>query len=442
MIYSIRWKILVGFIVIVGVAIGTIAIVATRTTTTEFDRYISQDKALKYQQLASILSSYYEQTGSWEGVQDLIDKVGKTYQSQIVLANEEGTIIGNSAQKLDEEISKKELSLKIATLGSGEDPSGFLYLTDRKRAEIENKFLSSVNRSIIIATIVSLIGAIALTVFYSRKTLHPIQELTLAAKKIRKGELDQEVEVKTRDEVGKLASTFNEMAKELKEQERLRKNMVSDVAHELRSPLTRSHGYLEAIKEGSMEPDEKVIDSLYKNSKMLKTLVNDLQDLSLAEAGQLKLDKKSILIKDVVMGASESLSVKLDKLNVELDIDDVSDDLMVEVDPGRIEQVLRNLLDNALSHIDQGGTIKIGTDRRDDWVVMTVSDNGSGIPKEDLPYIFNRFYRVDSSRSRETGGSGLGLTIAREIVQEHGGEITVDSEEGGGTTFRFSLPLS
>lgn len=442
MIYSIRWKILVGFIVIVGLAIGTIAIVATRTTTTEFDRYISQDKALKYQQLASVLSSYYEQTGSWEGVQDLIDKVGKTYKSQIVLANAKGTIIGNSSQELDEEISKNELSLKIATLGSGEDPSGFLYLTDRKRAEIENKFLSSVNSSIIIATVVSLLGAVALTIFYSRKTLQPIQELTSAAEEIRRGELDQEVEVKTRDEVGKLASTFNEMAEELKEQERLRKNMVSDVAHELRSPLTKSHGYLEAIKEGSMEPDEEVIDSLYRNSEMLKALVNDLQDLSLAEAGELKLDRNAILIKDVVNGAIEPLKVRLDDLNVELDVEGVSENLMVEADPGRIEQVLRNLLDNALAHIDPGGRIEIRTSRRDDRVTVIVSDNGSGIPKEDLPYIFNRFYRVDRSRSRETGGSGLGLTIAKEIVEEHGGEISVDSKEEEGTTFRFTLPLA
>lgn len=441
MLYSLRWKILIGFIIIVALAIGTVAVVATWTTSSEFDRYISQDKALKYQQLASILSSYYEQTGSWKGVQELIDRIDRTYNSQIVLANEKGTIVGDSSRHMLGQDSQDELSLKIATLGTEENPSGFLYLKDRRRAEIEKKFLSSVNNSVILATIVSIIGAILLTVFYSRKALNPIQELTSAAEQIRQGELDQEVRVKTRDEIGELASTFNSMAEELKKQERLRKNMVSDVAHELRSPLTKSHGYLEAIKEGSIEPDEKVIDSLYRNSKMLKRLVEDLRDLSMAEAGQLKLKKKPILLEDIISDAIESLRFRLDQegLNVQVT---TSETLLVEVDPSRIKQVLRNLLDNAITHSNKGDQITVSTKVHENHVKVAVSDNGSGIPKQDIPYIFNRFYRVDSSRSRATGGSGLGLTIAKKIIEAHNGEISVESSEGEGTTFAFSLPLA
>ena len=441
MIYSIRWKLLVGFILIVALAIGTIAFVATRTATHEFDRYITQDQALKYQRLALILSSYYEQTGSWDGVQKLIGKIKRTYNNQIVLANEEGTIVGDTSGSMTGKVSRKGLNLKIATLGEAEDPTGFLFLKDRKRSELEKIFLSSVNHSITIAAILSVLAAVLLTTIYSRRTLSPIQELTSAAERISKGDLDQEVKVKSRDEVGKLASAFNAMAEDLKEQERLRKNMVSDVAHELRSPLTKTHGYLEAIKEGNMEPDQEVIDSLYKNSELLKKLVDDLHDLARAEAGKLKLERQSILLKDIIKRAVESLRVQLKDKDIDIEVDSRENPLL-EVDPDRIHQVLQNLLDNAITHVDKEGSIMIKSKVKDEFVEVKVSDDGEGIPDKDLPHIFNRFYRVDHSRSRSTGGTGLGLTIAKQLVETHGGEIKVSSERGVGTTFTFTLPLS
>ena len=440
MIYSIRWKMLIGFILIVALAIGTIAIVATRTATRQFDRYITQDQALKYQRLALILSSYYEETGSWDGVQKLIEKIKKTYNSQIVLANEEGTIVGDTSGGMTGSISEEELSLKIATLGEAKDPTGFLFLRDRKRSQLEKIFLSSVNRSITVAAVLSILAAVILTAIYSRRTLKPIQELTSAAEKISRGELDQEVRVKSRDEVGKLASAFNSMAEDLKEQERLRKNMVSDVAHELRSPLTKTHGYLEAIKEGRMEAKPRVIDSLYKNSELLKKLVDDLHDLARAEAGKLDLEKQPILLRDIVKRAIESVRVKLEEKGIDLKVDS-GEDALLDVDPDRVHQVLQNLIDNAVIHVEEGGHIRINTDLEDGYVRVSVSDDGEGIPEKDLPHIFNRFYRVDSSRSRSSGGTGLGLTIAKELVEAHGGEIEVSSERGQGATFSFTLPL-
>lgn len=440
MIYSIRWKMLIGFILIVALAIGTIAIVATRTATREFDRYITQDQALKYQRLALILSSYYEETGSWDGVQKLIEKIKKTYNSQIVLANEEGTIVGDTSGGMTGSISEEELSLKIATLGEAKDPTGFLFLRDRKRSQLEKIFLSSVNRSITVAAVLSILAAVILTAIYSRRTLKPIQELTSAAEKISRGELDQEVRVKSRDEVGKLASAFNSMAEDLKEQERLRKNMVSDVAHELRSPLTKTHGYLEAIKEGRMEAKPRVIDSLYKNSELLKKLVDDLHDLARAEAGKLDLEKQPILLRDIVKRAIESVRVKLEEKGIDLKVDS-GEDALLDVDPDRVHQVFQNLIDNAVIHVEEGGHIRITTELEDGYVRVSVSDDGEGIPEKDLPHIFNRFYRVDSSRSRSSGGTGLGLTIAKELVEAHGGEIEVSSERGQGATFSFTLPL-
>ncbi|MFW6104583.1 MAG: ATP-binding protein [Candidatus Bipolaricaulota bacterium] len=439
MIYSLRWKLLVGFILVVSLTIGTVGFIATRTTRREFDHYISQDQALKYQRLALTLSSYYEETGSWTGVQNLIDKIKQTYNTQIVLTNPEGAVITDSSGQLTSESFNEEFGLKIATIGERNNPFGFLYLKDRKRSEIEKVFLSSVNNSIIMAAAISLLAAIALIFYYSRKTLNPIKELTAAAERIKEGNLDQEVKVKTRDEVGTLASAFNSMAQELRKQERLRKNMVSDVAHELRSPLTKSHGYLEAIKEGRMEPDQETIETLYRNSKALKKLVNDLNDLTRAEAGQLDLERKPILLEEVIESTRESIQFMLNEKDLRVNVN-LPNDVLVYVDPDRIQQVLRNLLDNAVTYSKQGGTIKITAKIQEDQVEVRVEDNGEGIPKSDLPRIFDRFHRVDRSRSRETGGSGLGLTIAREIIEAHGGKIEAESEKGEGTTLVFTLP--
>ncbi len=441
MIYSLRWKLLIGVILVVALAIGTVGYVATRTTRREFDRYISQDKALKYQRLALTLSSYYEETGSWKGVQNLIDKIERTYNSEIIIASDAGTIVGYSGSGLVNGTNTRELGLKIATLGNSNEPAGFLYLKNRKRSGVEEIFLSSVDQAIILAVVISIITAVAFILYYSKKTLGPIQKLTSAAENIQKGKLDQEVTVKSRDEVGKLASAFNSMAKELRKQERLRKNMVSDVAHELRSPLTKSHGYLEAIKEGAMEPNDKMIDALYRNSKSLKRLVDDLHDLSQAEAGQLDLEREPVLLDDVMTATRESIEFKLEEKDINLNVS-FPDEILVYVDPGRIQQVIRNLIDNAITYSDEEGEIEITAETRDEEVKIGVKDNGLGIPENDVPHVFDRFYRVDSSRSRETGGSGLGLTIAKEIVEAHGGTIDVTSSEGEGTEFTFTLPLN
>ncbi|MCF7875694.1 cell wall metabolism sensor histidine kinase WalK [Candidatus Bipolaricaulota bacterium] len=439
MIYSIRWKLLVGFILIVVVAIGTVAFVANRSATGEFDRYITQDQALKYQRLSLMLSSYYEQTGSWEGAQELIDRISKTYQNRIVLTSDEGSVVADTAGDLMGNSSQAALNLKIATLGEADNPSGFLYLKDRKRSELEKIFLSSVNNSITFAAIISVLAAIFLTLIYSRRTLKPIKDITSAAERIEHGNLDQEVDVRSRDEVGKLASAFNSMAEELKKQERLRKNMVSDVAHELRSPLTKIHGYLKAIKEGTMETNEKAINSLYRNSRLLKRLVDDLHDLTMAEAGRLNLDKQPILLDDIVSRVVESINLRLEEENIELNTES-NGEILLNVDPDRIHQVLLNLLENAIVHSPEGGTIQLDTELTDNQVEISISDEGEGIPKEDLPHVFDRFYRVDRSRSRTTGGTGLGLTISKELVEAHEGKVEVRSEKGEGSTFTVTLP--
>jgi len=438
---GLRVKLLLGFALTITLAIGTVTFVATRTTTKEFDRYITQDQALRYQRLASLLSSYYEQTGSWQGAQKLIEKAEEAYSGRIVLANPEGEVIGNSEKELGGGGLGEGGSIKIATLRGEEGSVGSLYLRKRKRSVLEKSFLASVNRSILLAAVISGAVGILFIVFYSRAIIGPVKAVTKAAQNMMEGRLDQRVEVHTRDEIGKLAETFNSMAEEIKKQEELRRNMVNDIAHELRNPLSKSHGYLEALQEGVMEPDEEIIDSLYRNSLLLNRLIEDLHDLALAEADRLQLNRELVVLQDVISSSTESVKVRAEESEVDLEVE-LGEDALVEVDPDRIGQVLRNLLDNAIAHTPEGGEVSLNLDRGEEKVEVAISDTGEGISEEDLPYIFNRFYRVDQSRARSSGGSGLGLTIAKEIVEAHDGEIWVDSAKGEGTTFTFSLPLA
>jgi two-component system sensor histidine kinase BaeS len=217
--------------------------------------------------------------------------------------------------------------------------------------------------------------------------------------------------------------------------------MVADVAHELRTPISNLKGYLEAISDGVVKPDEAIIHSLNEEAGSLTRLVTDLQELTLADAGKLKINRQpediSHIVKETVSAIQGKAITK--ELNVTTDI---PDDLpLVDIDALRIRQVLNNLINNAVVHTGKGGSITVGGKQQDNKILISVIDTGEGIPSEDLPLIFERFYRVDKSRARATGGSGLGLTIAKRLVEAHGGTIGVVSEVGKGSTFTFSIPI-
>jgi signal transduction histidine kinase len=254
------------------------------------------------------------------------------------------------------------------------------------------------------------------------------------------GDLSQRVSVTSQDEIGDLGRAFNAMAAGLTRLEKLRRDMVSDIAHELRTPLSNIRGYLEALQDGVVEPDRRMIDSLYEETMLLNRLVDDLQELSLAEAGQLKLERQPVVLADVIEQAVEAVRSRAIANEIILNVDLSTDLSLVEIDPHRIHQVLRNLLDNALNHTPLGGKLTIATHQEGQWVTIEVQDTGGGIAAEDLPYVFERFWRTDKSRSRSTGGAGLGLAIVRQLVIAHGGWIKVDSEIGQGTQFTFTLP--
>jgi signal transduction histidine kinase len=302
-------------------------------------------------------------------------------------------------------------------------------------------FLASVNRTLLLIAVVAGLGAVLLILGLSRRILAPVEALTAAVQRMEAGDLSQRVEVTSQDEIGELAQAFNAMADGLARLEELRRNMVTDVAHELRTPLSNIRGYLEALQDGVVEPERHIVDSLHGEAMLLNRLVDDLQELFLAEAGHLKLERQPVALADIVDRAVEAVRPRAEAEEIRLQVD-LPEDLLVGVDPQRIGQVLRNLLENALLHTLPGGEIAVAARTEGQWVEVSVRDTGSGIAAEDLPYVFERFYRADKSRSRATGGAGLGLAIARQLVEAHGGRIWVESTQGEGTTFTFALPTS
>ncbi|HUS17801.1 MAG TPA: ATP-binding protein, partial [Chloroflexia bacterium] len=268
-----------------------------------------------------------------------------------------------------------------------------------------------------------------------------VAALTLAAGRMARGDLDQRVEIASRDEIGQLGRAFNHLADSLHTSEQLRRQMVTDIAHELRTPLTNIRGYLEAVRDGVLPAEPVVVDSLYEESMLLSRLVDDLQALALAEAGQLKLHAQPVepaaMIERSVAGLGPPTA---DEPAVIMDVP--ADLPLVQADAERVGQVLRNLLRNARQHTPPHGTVTVRARAMAGAVEISVCDTGSGITPEHLPYVFERFYRADPARARSTGGAGLGLAIVKQLVEAHGGRVEVDSAPGSGATFRFTLPLA
>ncbi|MFP4647141.1 MAG: sensor histidine kinase [Candidatus Acetothermia bacterium] len=437
---ALRTRLLVGFVLIVGIAVGTVSYIATQSTKAEFGRYISRDQAERYEKLSLLLSQYFRTAEGWEGVQRVIDQIGDSYRERIVLTTPEGQVVGDSQDELRKQDIPDNWPGKIGTLKLNNQAIGKLYIRSRESTPVEKSFLSSVNRSVLLGALVAGLASIVLAFLYSKKIAGPIKSITAASRKMKEGDLQQRVEVNSKDEIGELADSFNSMVASLEKQERLRKNMVSDVSHELRGPLSNIQGYLEALQEGLLEPEPEIINSLYQESLLLGRLTDDLHDLARAEAGQLQLEKQPVVLEDIIGDAVNSVVNRTTRDQIEI-CSDLSSTTMVRADPNRIGEVLRNLLNNAVRHSPENETVTVSIERRAEEAVTHVIDNGEGIPSSELPHVFERFYRIDKSRNRSTGGSGLGLTIAREIVEAHDGEIWVESEVDKGSTFSFSLPL-
>jgi len=272
--------------------------------------------------------------------------------------------------------------------------------------------------------------------------IRPLRRLSTAAQGIAAGDLSQRVQISRHDELGQVSATFNRMAETLQRYAAERRNMIGDIAHDLRTPLSVIQGNLEAMLDGVLPATPEELTSLHQETLHLNRLITDLRTLSLAESGQLHLQKQTVEPGSLVQQVSDRMRLSAEEKNIALETDIASDLPPVQADPERLMQVMTNLVDNALRYSPNGTRIIVGARPASGCVELSVSDNGMGIPPEDLPHLFERFWRAEKSRNRATGGSGLGLAIVKQLVEAHHGQVQVESQVGKGTRFEVQIPIA
>jgi signal transduction histidine kinase len=451
MFSSLRFRLLSITIIVLVVAVGTVGFFASQSTSSQFRRslqgildYPSLNIETKIGVINKLIATRGGERTIWEELQLLLEGMERSSQARYVIAGLDGRVIADSSGEFIGDRINTDLSKPFAAFLIEKKPvlAYIVPLETYNLVTIESEFNSSVNRSLIIAIALAGLVGLLLTYFLSRSILRPVDELILAARAMEKGDLSQRVAVRGKGELGELARAFNAMAEGLTRLEQLRQNMVTDVAHELRTPLSNVRGYLEALRDGVVEPTPETIALVYEEAMLLNRLVDDLQELALVEAGQLKLVCQPVNICEVIDKAVLALKSQANEKEVTL-ATDLPDDLpLVEADAERLGQVLRNLLKNAIVNTPPGGEITIQARTVDSQVEVSVQDNGLGISAEHLPYVFERFYRADQSRARSTGGAGLGLAIVKQLVEAQGGQVAIDSQVDSGTRVSFTSPIA
>lgn len=454
MIYSLRFGILLAMLAIAAVAITTVTLSVGLTTRAEFSRYVEIGRELREERLQQAVIMWSEPED--EDIANLERIISMQYltdntPTSAVDGNYRFRALGtvgmleqvNSAQN-EADTTRFEVAPdgSATVFQNGEEVATFYVdpVSDLELLPAQNNFMETVNWTLLLASITAGLAAIALTVTLSRRILQPVAKLTHAARLMETGDLTQRVKVGAQGEIGELADAFNALAATLSRNEELRQNMVSDIAHELRTPLTNIRGYLEAVQDRVLEPTPETIDLLYEEALMLNRLVKDLQELALAEAGQLYYEKQPIELGQIVTQTLGALQPSAQQKSITLQSELPAHLPLILADERRLSQVVRNLVHNAITHTKPNGNVMITARSTPNFVHVHVNDTGDGIDAEHLPFVFERFYRVDPSRNRATGGAGLGLAIVKKLVESHGGEVMVTSTKGKGTTFSFTIP--
>jgi two-component system OmpR family sensor kinase/two-component system sensor histidine kinase BaeS len=365
----------------------------------------------------------------------------------LVLADARGEVLADSSGVLEgQRLSGAELAAGVPIrVGSTHVGTLLIPAAGSIHESLEAEFLRQVNNWLLWAGLIAGGVAIVLGLVLARQLTAPLRALTNAARHLAQekfvsaqpAEVPQ-VPIRSRDEIGELSQAFNQMAQSLAEQERLRRNLMADIAHELRTPLSVIRSDLEALLDGVYEPTPETLASLHEETLLLGRLVDDLRALALAEAGELRLARQTTDLAELLESVLESFDIQAEDQAQALLLELPPNLPQVDVDPQRVRQIVANLISNGLRHAPRGGRVIIAADVIDGYVRISVIDDGPGIPADDLLHVFDRFWQGDRV---PTGTTGLGLAIARELVQAHGGRIWAASAPGSGATFRFTLPL-
>ena len=486
--HSLQVRLTIGFACILLIAITLVSGYSAFETRNEIAKLAKEIEKVRNLRAEELVRNTYTANKNWQDVQYAVQHVQNLFGWHVMVLDSEGNIVANSHDLIYEpkplrvivetKMQRRPLIVNGKIFGwmlVNENPrmlpTAPLQLTqnpnpidnnnlsvDEKSGEQTDRIVSEVlevveppltslqttfQNSLIIAGSAAILAGLLVVSVFTRQSLKPVRDLTNAAKKIGSGDFNHRVEVESDDEIGTLSKTFNRMITELESLQKERREMTAHIAHELRTPLTNIRGYLEGIKDQVIKPDKSTINIVHDQTIHLTKLVEDLRTLSMAEAESLDLDIKPGNLADLIESSITDFSprAKKDGVKIRSDAQNSLNMEHVQFDQTRMKQIIANLIENALSYSNSGDEIIIETNNSNPYTVeINVIDTGSGIPELELDKIFDQFFRVDKSRSRKTGGAGLGLTIVKKLVDAHGGTISVESKLGTGTKFRISLP--
>lgn len=461
--HSLRSTLAIRFALLVLVAISLISIVSNIMISREFEEYVKEQQELEASEIAQNISSQYSvANGGWNI--DYIHGMGMYALKSgfiIKLYDADENVLWD-AEHHDMTLCH-EVMQSITVLMQEKRPDlGGDFVTHRydlKQSNVvvghldisyyspyymnENafQFITFLNRILMAVGSVSLIGAAIMEVLLANSIVKPISKVVKITQNISDGDYDTrfQEDIRTK-ELHELAHAVNQMAESLEEQETLRKRLTSDVTHELRTPVANISSYIEMMIDGAMEPTSERLQSCYDELQRLSGLISDLERLHQVENENLVLDKSDMELRELAQTVMWNFESQLREKHLDGQV--TGDTSIVSIDEGRIQQVITNLVSNAIKYSNDGGIVRVVIEDTKDNSIIHVEDSGIGIPQEDLKRIFERFYRTDKSRNRKTGGAGIGLTIVKTIVQAHRGKISVESEEGKGSRFTVVLPKS
>ncbi|UCF09392.1 MAG: HAMP domain-containing protein [Candidatus Bipolaricaulota bacterium] len=435
-----RTRLVLVFVLLIALTAGLSYFLANLFVDRAFEDFAVRNVRVEDLIILRGIAQYYREHGSMDGLPEALEQTGRELPV-LLLDPERRIVFASDPDLVGRRLGPSQLESGVTLRVEGEEIWTVLPgALSPWRGEVESRFLDSVNRGLIIAgAAVGLIGIVLGFVVW-RQVTGPLRRLAAAAGRIAQGHLDERVLVTSRDELGTLAQSFNDMAESLEQSEAAKRQMIADISHELRTPITALRSGLEAMRDGLVEASQESFAGLHSKTLLTARLVEDLQQLALADAGRLSVRAARCDVRELLGMVEATVGVQLEDAGVRFELrveEGVTD---IDADRQRIEQVILNLLANAARYTPEGGSVWLSAEPIDGRAVrFSVCDTGPGLTTSDLHHAFDRFYRADKARA-EGGGAGLGLAIAKALVEAHGGRIWAENRPQGGACFRFELP--